>query len=273
MMAYFMMNPLYAGTSETLYSLVFIDAVQATTTTLSTPQDLGSVFAGMFGAEAATMRMAFGGLIATAFLVFAFVSADFRTLDNILGGLVIGLAVIGAWYVTGGPLGQEWMAEMEWADQKPIGVGVQSMTFINPMGEGLRFLMDPKMLLLSFGVITLAGVIVGSFIWAVLTGGFRVEWFNSTGDFFNHAIGGILMGVGGVLAMGCTIGQGITGFSTLAMGSIMAFASIVFGSALTMKVQYYKMVYEDEASFAKAFVTALADMRMLPNSMRKLEAV
>ena len=53
----------------------------------------------------------------------------------------------------------------------------------------------------------------------------------------------------------------------------MAFASLVFGSALTMKIQYYKMVYESDASFMGAFVTALVDMKLLPGSMRKLEAV
>ncbi|OOY42448.1 YeeE/YedE thiosulfate transporter family protein, partial [Solemya velum gill symbiont] len=83
----------------------------------------------------------------------------------------------------------------------------------------------------------------------------------------------ILMGLGGVLAMGCTIGQAITGASTLAVGSFVAFGGIVFGSALTMKIQYYKLVYEEEASFGKALVASLADMRLLPNSMRKLEKV
>ena len=81
------------------------------------------------------------------------------------------------------------------------------------------------------------------------------------------------MGFGGVLALGCTIGQGITGMSTLALGSILTFASIIFGSAMTMKIQYYKMVYEDEATFGKAFITALVDMKLLPASMRQLDAL
>jgi len=81
------------------------------------------------------------------------------------------------------------------------------------------------------------------------------------------------MGFGGVLALGCTIGQGITGMSTLALGSILTLVSIIFGSALTMKIQYYKMVYEDEASFGKALVTSLVDMKLLPSSMRRLDAI
>ena len=81
------------------------------------------------------------------------------------------------------------------------------------------------------------------------------------------------MGFGGVLALGCTIGQGITGMSTLALGSVLTFISIIFGSALTMKIQYYKLVYEDEASFGKALVTGLVDMKLLPASMRRLDAI
>jgi hypothetical protein len=81
------------------------------------------------------------------------------------------------------------------------------------------------------------------------------------------------MGIGGILALGCTIGQAVTGVSTLALGSFLAFASIVFGSAMTMKIQYYKLVYEEEATFMKAFVTALVDMKLLPGSLRQLEAV
>ena len=77
----------------------------------------------------------------------------------------------------------------------------------------------------------------------------------------SHALGGVLMGIGGVLSMGCTIGQGVSGVSTLALGSILTFAAIVFGSALTMKVQYYIM---DEQGFFGALRSALADMRLMP---------
>ena len=74
-------------------------------------------------------------------------------------------------------------------------------------------------------------------------------------------------------SLGCTIGQGITGMSTLAVGSILTFISIIFGSALTMKIQYYKLVYEDEATFSKAFVSSLVDMKLLPASMRRLDDI
>jgi hypothetical protein len=107
----------------------------------------------------------------------------------------------------------------------------------------------------------------------LLSRNFRVEWFASVGDFGNHVFGALLMGFGGVLAMGCTIGQGITGMSTLALGSFLAFISIVFGSAITMRVQYYKLVYEADASLVGALLSSLVDFKLLPKCMRKLEAV
>jgi hypothetical protein len=57
-------------------------------------------------------------------------------------------------------------------------------------------------------------------------------------------IGGTLMGFGGICALGCTVGQGISGFSTLALGSILTFVSIIAGSAATMKWQYWRLTRE-----------------------------
>ena len=125
---------------------------------------------------------------------------------------------------------------------------------------------------LTFGMAVAGGVIAGSFVHAVVTRGFRIEWFHSWSDFFNHVIGGLVMGIGGVLAMGCTIGQGISGNSTLAVGSALATVSIVLGAALTMKYQYYRMLH-DEASRAAAMLTALADLKLIPDRLRKLEAL
>ena len=73
--------------------------------------------------------------------------------------------------------------------------------------------------------------------------------------------------------MGCTIGQGVTGVSTVALGSFLALGAIILGSALTMKVQYYRLVYEEEAGFGTALVTGLVDLRLLPKRFRRLDAV
>jgi len=239
-------------------------------------QDLASVANGLIGGASVDFyRLLFGLLLSILGLVYVFKSLDFRSsFDNILGGVVVGAAVVAAWYVTGGAMGQAWQEEAEFMDQVPLGVATQSFTFVNPMGEMLDYLSHgANNLYLTFGVVAVTGVIIGSFVYAIVSRNFRLEWFSSKQDLVAHMIGAVLMGIGGVLAMGCTIGQGVSGISTLSIGSFMAFSSIVLGSALTMKVQYYKMVYEDEATFGQAFITGLVDIKLLPERLRKLEAV
>jgi hypothetical protein len=234
-----------------LFEKAFNPWISATTIDLAAlgfrGQELAAIFGGMAGVEdIARLHVILGTLIVLALLLFAFRSAEFRSSsDNILGGVAVGLAVVAGWYITGGPMGAAWKEFAELADELPSRVQVQSFTFISPMGDTVRFLMEPTNLsLVNFGVVALSGVILGSLCYAVLTGGFRVEWFASMSDFANHAIGAALMGFGGALAMGCTVGQAITGVSTLAFGSILTFVSIVAGAAGTMKFQYWRLMRE-----------------------------
>src|SRR3990172_354649 len=227
-------------------------------------QELGAVVGGMVGLEnSVSLHLILGTVAALGLLVFVFRSEDFRgRFDNILGGAVVGLAVVAGWWITGGSMGQAWKEYAEFAVEIPSRVAVQSYTFISPMGDTVRYLLEPaKLSYVNFGVMALTGVIVGSFLYAIFAKRFRIEWFASGADFANHVAGGVLMGVGGVLSMGCTIGQGVTGVSTLPLGSILAFLSIIFGSALTMKVQYYML---DEKGFVAALRMGLSDMPLLP---------
>jgi len=226
-------------------------------------QELGAIVGGLAGlTDTANLHLILGAAIGLALLVFIFKSKDFRaSLDNILGGTTIGLAVVAGWWLTGGSLGQQWKEYAEFASDELSRVAVQSYTFISPMGDTARYVLDPKFGYLNFGVMALSGVIVGSFLYALVARKFRIEWFASTKDFASHAVGGVLMGIGGVLSMGCTIGQGVTGVSTLALGSILALGAIIFGSALTMKIQYYML---DENGFFGALRNGLADMKLMP---------
>ena len=286
--AYFMLNP-FPGSDKTLYSELFYGWTNPLTVSLSTNQDIGALLGGFADIDPVTMRLVLGGLIAVGLLIFALKSIDFRgSFDNVLGGTVVGVAVLAAWFVTASLVTinvddelnswTEYASDEVWDmfedSDRPRDVGVQSFTFVNPMGQLMRYAVnDFDKNYLTFGVVAVLGVIFGSFLWSILRRKFRIEWFASGSDFLNHFIGGILMGIGGILALGCTIGQAVTGVSTLALGSFIAFGSIVFGSALTMKIQYYKMVYEDEATFMKAFLSSMVDMRLLPSGLRKLDAV
>jgi len=204
-------------------------------------QALGDIAAGVVGAADTSASNAIAGwVLAAALAAYVFGSRDFRSsFDDILGGIVVGLTVAAGWYLTSGPLGIEWKDYAEMSAAPPLRVEAQSLTFISPMGDAMRYLMSPgNFLLLNFGIMTLVGVILGSFFYAIVTREFRIEWFANGADFVNHVIGGALIGIGGILAMGCTVGQAITGASTLAAGSLITFAAIVAGSAATMKYQY-----------------------------------
>jgi uncharacterized membrane protein YedE/YeeE len=96
----------------------------------------------------------------------------------------------------------------------------------------------------TFGIASALGVIAGSAAYALVSKSFRLEAFRDAGDMLRHIVGGILMGFGGVVSLGCTIGQGITGFSTLALGSILTFIAIVAGAAAMMKYEYWRMMRE-----------------------------
>jgi uncharacterized membrane protein YedE/YeeE len=125
-------------------------------------------------------------------------------------------------------------------------VETQSYTFISPLGDLARLTHAPTdTSLISFGVAAMLGVVLGSFLHAWASRQFRLEWFASGADFFRHSGGAILMGIGGVLAMGCTIGQGVTGISTLALGSFVSVAGMMAGAALTMKFLYWRLMQED----------------------------
>jgi uncharacterized membrane protein YedE/YeeE len=232
----------YAMLWTDFYDTVFGSLVSATTINLAAAGKASQALGDLTGLGNTSV----GLVLALALLGFAFSSRDFRgSLDHVLGGAVIGIAVIVGWYITGSSMGAAWKEFADFADVKPLRVETQSFTFMSPMGDLARYLMNPAdTSLINFGIMALVGVIVGSFVYSVITRNFRIEWFVNRGDFVNHAVGAVLMGIGGVLSMGCTIGQGISGVSTLALGSVLTLVAIVAGAAGMMKYQYWRMMQE-----------------------------
>jgi uncharacterized membrane protein YedE/YeeE len=193
--------------------------------------------------------------------------------DNILSGIVVGLVVTLAWLISGGELGQAWIENNDFLDTPYPSVGVQSFTFINPMGEVLIYTSSIfDNFYLTFGVTALISTIIGSFVYSLISNNLRIEWFANRHDFYRHLIGAVLIGIGGVLSLGCTIGQGVSGVSTLAIGSIITLLSIIFGASLMMKIEYYRAVYE-ESSFVELLKNALIDLKVLPGKLRTLEKI
>jgi uncharacterized membrane protein YedE/YeeE len=214
----------YAMLWTDFYDTVFGSLVSATTINLAAAGKASQALGDLTGLGNTSV----GLVLALALLGFAFSSRDFRgSLDHVLGGAVIGIAVIVGWYITGSSMGAAWKEFADFADVKPLRVETQSFTFMSPMGDLARYLMNPAdTSLINFGIMAL------------------VEWFVNRSDFVNHAVGAVLMGIGGVLSMGCTIGQGISGVSTLALGSVLTLVAIVAGAAGMMKYQYWRMMQE-----------------------------
>ena len=238
-------------------------------------QSLSDIVASTAGWDSKNLPILLALILGGLAFAWAFKSEDFRShLDNVLGGVVVGVGIVAAWYVTAGEMGQTLLEEADFMDQRPYDIGAQSFTFVKPSAQFLYFMQEgfaPH--IFSFALAAAGGIIAGSFVYALFARNFRIEWFASIADGIRHIVGGVLMGVGGVLSLGCTFGQAITGASTLALGSFVTFAFIIIGAALTMKTQYYKMVYEDEASWGAALAAGMADMYLLPSRWRKLEKV
>jgi uncharacterized membrane protein YedE/YeeE len=215
---------------------------------LSTGQDLPSLLAKALGADKKAMLILASAVVAGLLLLFVFKDREFRgNFDGILGGVTVGLVVIGGWYVSGN-LG--YLAEdpntLQEAFVATNSGRMESLSFVAPQAYTLELLMfwTDKSKIVTFGIASAIGVVAGSAAYALASGSFHWESFRDARDTASHMLGGVLMGFGGVTAMGCTVGQGIAGFSTLALGSMLTFFSIVAGSALTMKWQYSRMLRE-----------------------------
>jgi uncharacterized membrane protein YedE/YeeE len=227
-----------------VFRVAALDSVGAT---FAGPQDLPSLLAPVLGIGKQTALAVVGMAIAGGLAAFVFKAREFRTFDNVLGGAVAGLVVVGAWYLSGhvGHLPED-PATLEEKFLATNSGRIESFSFVAPFAYFLELLMlwSDKSRTVTLGIAAVLGMFSGSLAWSLATRTFRLESFRDSADLINHLVGGALMGFGGVLALGCTIGQGISGVSTLALGSFLAFFSIVAGAAATMKVQYWRLMRE-----------------------------
>ncbi len=237
-------------------------------------QGLDTLLSQIVGLETGNTAWWLSVLLPAVLLLVLTGHAEFwRSIWHWLGGLTVGLAVIAGWYLSSGSLGQAWIEDALFMDQPPYALGHQSYTFISAMGETAVYASRGGNGQLSFGVAALAGIIGGAFLYSLSSRRLRIEWFTGHADLARHVIGAVLMGLGGVLGLGCTIGQGVTGLSTLAIGSALTLIMIMLGAALSMKVMYYQMVYGREVGILACLLTALVDLQLLPTAFRRLEKI
>ncbi|TSE19935.1 putative selenium metabolism protein, YedE family [Tepidimonas alkaliphilus] len=176
-------------------------------------------------------------------ILWAVSSAEFRrSFDAWLGGIGIGLTVVAMWAVSG------WLGFVPEHPEtlEPTFVATQSgrmeaLTFTAPMAYTLDWLMlfSDANKTLTLGVVSVLGVVAGSAASALGTRTFHWEGFADTRDTALHIVGAVCMGVGGVTAMGCTIGQGLSGVSTLSVTSVLALVGIVIGALAGLRFQLW----------------------------------
>jgi uncharacterized membrane protein YedE/YeeE len=200
--------------------IAMVQASQTTVKLVSLPALLSTIGLGDVSA-----RMLAASILSAALIIFAFAHAPFRkSPGQIAAGLVVGILVAGGWYATGN-LGAD--------DFNPALV--TSLTFVAPIADALQYVMLSTGSTLNFGIVTVFGVFAGSLLTALLTGRFRLEGYTSPRHMLRSAGGAALMGIGGVMAFGCSIGQGLTGLSTLALASFVTVAGILLGTAAGLR--------------------------------------
>lgn len=201
-------------------------------------QHLATALAKASGLDAGSALVVVAALLALGLAAFAFKDKRFRANPLQWGGsIVIGAIVVAAWYLTGHLGHGENPETLETVYFATNTRTLESMSFVAPTAYTLELLLlwTDKSLLISFGVATALGVVAGSAAVALATKSFRWEGFASLDDLRNQLGGAVLMGFGGVTAMGCTVGQGLSGVSTLAIGSFITLAGILAGAVGTLK--------------------------------------
>jgi hypothetical protein len=201
-------------------------------------QDLPSLLAKATGLSARAALAVAAAVVAGGLLAFVFADARFRgNLTQASAGVILGLLVTAAWYLSGHIGYGENPDTLEMVFFATNTRSAESLSFVAPIAYTLELLLlwTDKSLTVSFGIATALGIIAGALVWALISRTFRLEGFASAADTRDHIIGATLMGFGGVTALGCTVGQGISGVSTLALGSVLALLSIIVGATATMK--------------------------------------
>jgi uncharacterized membrane protein YedE/YeeE len=191
-------------------------------------QGLGELLSAQAGPAPALAKTAVTALIAAIALGYCFADGKFRKSPvHVVSGLAVGLLVILGWALTG--LAYDEMAARP---TPPI-----SLTYIRPVGDTLQWLaLYTATPMPGFGVASVLGALIGAFAAAVTARRFHLTTFANAGDTVRNLLGAALMGVGGVMALGCTVGQAVTGVSTLALGSFVTFAAIVAGGFVGLRL-------------------------------------
>ena len=210
----------------------------------TTQAALPNWLAGAIGLAPATAGLVLALLIGLGLLSWALSSSGFVSFNNLLGGLGTGAVITGVWWVSG-HLGHvaEHPETLQEAFLATNSGRIEALSFVAPFAYTLDWLMffSDKSKVLTLGIVSVFGVVVGSALVSLASRSFRWEGFQDAKDMANHLIGAVLMGVGGVVAMGCTVGQGLSGISTLSAMSFIAVGAIIAGATAGLRFQIWRL--------------------------------
>lgn len=225
-----------------MLAVVRVRALESVGVELATSQDLPSLLVG--DGSLALTRLVIASAVAGALLLFVLRGRRTLSADVLLGGIGVGAVIVAVWYVSGhvGHLA-EHPQTLEDAYLRTNSGRMEALSFVAPVAWTLDYLMffSDASKVMTVGVAAVLGVLAGAALHAVLTGRFRWEGFRDTEDTANHLVGAALMGFGGVTAMGCTIGQGLSGASLLAVGSWITLGAIIGGAWLGLRYQAWRI--------------------------------
>jgi uncharacterized membrane protein YedE/YeeE len=207
--------------------VVFGFVAYATIRGILAPVRAAMMAASSVGLARPTLPLAVGAALLLAALAFVF----WRRVParHLVGGALIGLLVPLGYLVTAGLGGDEF---------EPATV--ESINVTRGGGDSLIYLLTWTGSKINFGIAFVAGVVVGAALVALAQRDFKLVGFEQPADMLHYALGGALMGAGGVLALGCTVGNGLTGIASLAPTSFIALPAMVLAAAATMKWRWRK---------------------------------
>ena len=207
---------------------------------LGTAQDIPTLLAARFQLDSRSAWLACSSVAAGSLGLFALSRREMWRPAALLGSLAIGGCIVAGWYLSGH---LAWLAEdpdtLQAAFLATNSGRMESLSFVAPYAYSLDLLMlwSDTSRIVTIGIASSTGVIVGSLLSAIQTRSFRIESFRDAPDLARHLVGAVLMGFGGVTALGCTIGQGLSGLSTLSLGSALTVLAIFGGASLSIKIQ------------------------------------
>jgi uncharacterized membrane protein YedE/YeeE len=244
LIVFFVLGIAAFATLKGITGVVRVATVDRVAVELASAQDLPTLAARAFGLAKPQAALLLGALVGGALVLWSLLRAEGRTRDVLLGGVGIGAVIAAMWWVSG-RLG--FVAEdpntLQEAFVATNSQRMESLSFVAPVAYTLDWLLffSDKSKVLTLGIVSTVGVVLGSALVALATRSFRWEGFANAEDTANHVVGATLMGVGGITAMGCTVGQGLSGVSTLALGSFVALAGIIGGAVLAIRYQVWRL--------------------------------